>query len=61
MSLKIGDKVRVFDSARMSKGAASRPAKVIDLKWNLIQVHYQDGECECDWVDCRLIRLEGTL
>jgi len=59
MSIRIGDKVRVSSSPRMSDTTPSRPAIVKDLKWNLVQVRFEDGEHEYDWIDCRLIKQEN--
>ena len=53
MKLRIGDNVSIFASAKHAKDSPARKAKVLDLKWNLVYVHFQDGERECDWVDCR--------
>ncbi len=56
MSFRVGDKVLVYNCARMNESTPSRPAIVRDLKWNLIQVEFEDGEREYDWIDCRLIK-----
>ncbi len=50
--LRIGDKVVVLNSYKDTKG---RNGRIIDLKWNLIFICFDDtGEHE--WIDSRLVR-----
>lgn len=50
MSLRIGDVVAV------TKGTyADKKGKILDLKWNLVNVRFDSGECE--WVDGKHIKI----
>ena len=55
MSVRINDIVTVFNFKKHGPEDIGRKAKVLDYKWNLILVRFDDGECECEWVDCRLV------
>lgn len=59
MRQKIGELVRVYSSARLAKETPSRLAEIRDFKWNLVYVHFKDGEKEMEWVDCRLVKPES--
>lgn len=57
MSLRIGEEVIILAQVYKNGKAdpkESRKGKVIDLKWNLILIHFEDGEQ--DWVDCRKVQ-----
>ena len=56
MNFRVGDKVLIYSCPRMNESTPSRPAVVRDLKWNLVQVEFEDGEREYEWIDCRLIK-----
>lgn len=34
----------------------NRPAVVMDFKWNLVYIRFEDGEYEWEWVDRRHIK-----
>ena len=60
MSLRIGDKVVIMtktynhNQLDLKEG---RNGKVLDLKWNLIFIEFENGEC--DWVENRNVRLKS--
>lgn len=55
MSLRTSDKVIVIPHPRAAiDHGLSRKGKVLDLKWNLVLVVFEDGER--DWIDSRLVR-----
>jgi hypothetical protein len=59
MSLRIGDKVvimaKTYNRSQLDL-KEGRDGKVLDLKWNLIFIEFENGEC--DWIEGRHVRLK---
>ena len=55
MTLRIGEKVRVYKSIRRAsfKDQIYRIGEIIDLKWSLVLIKYDNGET--GWVDSRVV------
>ena len=52
MALRIGSKVSIV-SKLQSNEEQNRIGKVLDLKWNLVLIQFENGEC--DWVESRTV------
>lgn len=58
MSLRIGERVAILAQVYKnghSDPKESRTGQVLDLKWNLVLIRFEDGEQ--DWIDCRRVHV----
>lgn len=52
MSFHVDDKVVVLDKKNQSLSEGHKGI-VVDLKWNLILIRFDDGEC--DWIEIKRV------
>lgn len=58
MSLRIGEKVIIVPHPHASsEHSQSRRGVVMDFKWNLVLVKFENGEI--DWVDSKMVKTYG--
>lgn len=61
MSLRIGDKVIIMAQVYCNNKPdpkESRKGEVVDYKWNLVLIKFENGEC--DWIDRRNIHIKSN-